>query len=596
MASVAEMEVALRNAHSAGDTYAAKKLANAIHAAKQAPIKQQEEEIDLSRQQKEGIDWARQLALAGRAIGESALNIPAMAKDVFTGNMLGRMIGLPKEYSPLATESVKDFFDKYSYTPGTPEERLISDVIGGAYGATIGGPAKFAASAALGGGVGGAASGIARESGASVPSQIAAGLLGNIGSYGLIEALKSGTRGVGRVLDTAFFPGGDVRGARRIAADAIGEQNRMNVANQVINAKSPIPGMPLNFGQASVGSGSTGAAGLQKIINESKYGSDAAQSLKERQQLARLDELGTFAKDKSALAEAESFRSAQADKQFKAAFDTAIKADPELAIIARNPYYRDAIGDALKEAKARGINPKERLTEYLHMVKKSLDGDLARPAETGLKPMQKASVTNVKKNLLDWMKNKNPQYRLAIDEFDANSRLINQMQVGQYLQERLRHALDTSERPSAYAEALRNSPATIKKSSGIPFQQLDQILTPEQMKSTQRVMDSLWLDAKAKELGLAGQDAARLAARGAFDRVETPNLLNRAAMLGNFALRQFEGKGGDASIKALADMMNNNPKMLAEELAKMTPAQRATIWDVIRRGSISQAGLLGAQQ
>lgn len=529
-------------------------------------------------------DWLRKVALGGRAIGESLVNTADMATLPFRP-FRGK--------GPSPSEIATSFFDRFSYSPETPEERLTMDLAGGAAGAIAGSPTKYALTAAIGGGVGGLASGLARESGASPLTQIGAGLLGNAGAYGLTEALKSGGKAVGRVIDTTIMPGGDIRGARRIAYDAIGDDLKDAVVNQVRSAKPPIPGMPMNFGQMSVGSGSTGAAGLQKFVNQHGFGSDTAQRLKDYQQAMRVNELGTYAKDKPALAAAEAFRSSQADKQFAAAYNTAIKGDPALDKMASNPYYMDAIPDAMKEAMARGVVPKQKLTEYLHMVKKSLDGDLAKSGESGLKPMQKASVTELKTELVDWLKNKNPQYKVAMDDFAKNSEPINQMKVGQYLQDRLRPAMDASERPNAFAEALRNAPATIKRSSGQPFDDLSKVLTPQQMATNQRVLESLQLDATLKELAAAGTRKAQAAVGEAYDPVVQVPMLKTAAMVANKGIRLLEGKGGDASMRALAEMMNNNPKRLADELAKMSPAERASMFQVLQRASISQAGLLG---
>ena len=115
----------------------------------------------------------------------------------------------------------------------------------------------------------------------------------------------------------------------------------------------------------------------------------------------------------AAIQAAKDARSAMSAANYAKAFDTTIndiKADPTLAVLAQNPYFKDAIPAALKLAQAKGITPKDNLTEFLHAVKLGLDKKL-NPGlgEVSLDKAQYTEVQKVKDQLVDWLK-KNPDY------------------------------------------------------------------------------------------------------------------------------------------------------------------------------------------
>lgn len=540
-----------------------------------------------------GIDWLRGIALAGRSIGETAAGSLDMAAMV--GNpalALRRLLG--KE--PGLQENLSQTLDTLgAYKPETKGERLLMDTAGGVYGAGMGGPAKTVAGNvinALAGGAGGLGSGVAREAGAGTGGQIGAG----VGASLLTSLLGGGARKagstIGNVIDSAFVSGGDKRSAARIANDAAGPV-KDQIINELRTGQSAIPGMPLNAGQLATPTGRAEFAGLQKIMDQ--YSGSPAKALDDMQIAARQSEIAKVAQTPAALDAAEKIRDANAKANYGAAFQKQVRADPALAIISKNPYFQDALPVAFKEAAARGIDPKKNLTEFLHLVKLSMDGELAKTGDGALKGVQKSSVASVKGNLVSWLKNKNSDYEKARSTFAAQSKPINEMQVGQVLEGALNSPLGARENAAAFTKAMTEAPRTIKKATGQSlYDDLSQVLTPQKLQNAKNVEQSLIENADYEKLAKYGLSGARRAMGDAFDPIPNAPLLNRVATIANALIRAAEGKGGKAATESLASMMQTNPKMLADAMEKMKPYERAKFFELVTRAGLSQQqGLLG---
>jgi len=547
--------------------------------------------VGKSKQAKPTSDPLRDIALTGRAAVEGAVGLPSMAADAFSGNLAKRLMFGNDAAPPTLSDTLKGFLDKHSYTPETQGERLAADVVGGGVSAMgAGGPLKNVVGAVVPGMVAGGATGAARESGASPLWQLLAGLVGGVGTTGAIEGVKAAGRGVKNVIDSAVVPGGSERAAGRILSEAAGA-NKPQVVQALESATSDVPGMKLNAGQAAAKAGSAEFSAMQKVAAETKPTPYAA--LETSQEEARKAALGSVGRTPEALAEAVAKRSANAEKNYATAFEQSIKADPELLQLWKNPYFKDALPDAIKEAKARGISPKTDLTEFLHVVKLSLDGDLAKAGEGALKNVQKASVQDVKTQLVDWLAKKNPNYDSARAAFSADSQPINQMKVGQYLQDKLSSPLDGAERSASFAQARRDAAGTIKRSTGAPmYDELEQVLTPQQVGTVDSVVNNLKNETTFKDLASKGMPAARRIVGQSADPIPQVNMLNRAMMVTNAIVRRLEGKGGRAAIESMADIMQD-PQKAAAVLKAATPVERATLIEALSR---SAAGSMGAQQ
>jgi len=572
-----QLYTALRNADAAGDVEGARKLAAYIQSQ---PVTQPKGG-DLSKP----TDTLRNAALAGRAAFEGAASIPASFLDAIQGGPLKRAL-FGENAGPSPNDQIKQTLDKAgAYNPETPNERLLTDTVQGAVGALgTGGALKAAPMALAAGGASGLAGGTAREEGANPLVQLLASLAGGTAVQGLGAGANAIGRGARNVVEPMYAP---EKTAVRLANDVAGTK-RDEVIAALQQAQSGVPNLKLNAGQASVPSGSAEFAALQKLVNEVKPTPAAA--LESSQEAARRAAIQSIGKDKQTLEAAIGKRTGDAKANYGAAYQQQINADPDLAVLASNPYFKDALPDALKMAKAKGLDPKTNLTEFLQGVKLSLDDRLRKAGEGALGDSQKKLVSEVKGELVNWLGKKNALYDKARTEFSAASKPINQMQVGQYLEDKLVGPLENGDRAGMFAGAMRDAPRTIKGSTGQSiYDDLGKVLTPQQKQVAEAVLGNLKNDAAYNDLATKGMSATRKLVGDFGDPIPQPNLINRVATVANAIIRRVEGKGSKATMNALADL-SNDPARMADLMKKATPRERQSLIEALAQSGAATIG------
>lgn len=572
-----QLYTALRNADAAGDVEGARKLAAYIQSQPVA----QPKGGDLSKP----TDTLRNAALAGRAAFEGAASIPASFLDAIQGGPLKRAL-FGENAGPSPNDQIKQTLDKAgAYNPETPNERLLTDTVQGAVGALgTGGALKAAPMALAAGGASGLAGGTAREEGANPLVQLLASLAGGTAVQGLGAGANAIGRGARNVVEPMYAP---EKTAVRLANDVAGTK-RDEVIAALQQSQSGVPNLKLNAGQASVPSGSAEFAALQKLVNEVKPTPAAA--LESSQEAARRAAIQSIGKDKPTLEAAIGKRAGDAKANYGAAYQQQINADPDLAVLASNPYFKDALPDALKMAKAKGLDPKTNLTEFLQGVKLSLDDRLRKAGEGALGDSQKKLVSEVKGELVNWLGKKNALYDKARTEFSAASKPINQMQVGQYLEDKLVGPLENGDRAGMFAGAMRDAPRTIKGSTGQSiYDDLGKVLTPQQKQVAEAVLGNLKNDAAYNDLATKGMSATRKLVGDFGDPIPQPNLINRVATVANAIIRRVEGKGSKATMNALADL-SNDPARMADLMKKATPRERQSLIEALAQSGAATIG------
>lgn len=530
-------------------------------------------------------DTLRNAALAGRAAFEGAASIPASFLDAIQGGPLKRAL-FGENAGPSPNDQIKQTLDKAgAYNPETPNERLLTDTVQGAVGALgTGGALKAAPMALAAGGASGLAGGTAREEGANPLVQLLASLAGGTAVQGLGAGANAIGRGARNVVEPMYAP---EKTAVRLANDVAGTK-RDEVIAALQQSQSGVPNLKLNAGQASVPSGSAEFAALQKLVNEVKPTPAAA--LESSQEAARRAAIQSIGKDKPTLEAAIGKRAGDAKANYGAAYQQQINADPDLAVLASNPYFKDALPDALKMAKAKGLDPKTNLTEFLQGVKLSLDDRLRKAGEGALGDSQKKLVSEVKGELVNWLGKKNALYDKARTEFSAASKPINQMQVGQYLEDKLVGPLENGDRAGMFAGAMRDAPRTIKGSTGQSiYDDLGKVLTPQQKQVAEAVLGNLKNDAAYNDLATKGMSATRKLVGDFGDPIPQPNLINRVATVANAIIRRVEGKGSKATMNALADL-SNDPARMADLMKKATPRERQSLIEALAQSGAATIG------
>lgn len=448
-------------------------------------------------------------------------------------------------------------------------------------------------------------------------------LLGGVGA----AATRAGATGTGRVLSTtsrridplrpvvapiAFAAGG----ATNIAERAM-RGGKTNVLLEATEGRTPqilnalrgqteiVPGSLPTAGEAAAGVGSTRFAALQESAE--KIAPTAYSDRQLAQDAARVAALRQFGKDEAALTAAKQTRAGTAAQLYGAAGAQPLRIDATVRALMDRPSMQVALERARKLAAEDGVTWGAGQTYTAadgHYVKLALDDLIRDPATFGIGKVEVSKIADTRKAFISWLEKQVPDYGTARSTFQAQSKPINQMEVGQYLESRLTTALqgDTTLRPGVFAGAVEAAPQTIKKATtgASPYQKLEDILTPDQLKAVNAIRDDLAREARQKALASRGRPAGP-SAENAFTAqmmdaaggVAIPNMLDRVAMLANAIMRRVAGKiDRKLAIELATDMLDPKRTATAIEVAQQRAANVAAGLAPVRaagRGAVKAA-------
>jgi hypothetical protein len=161
-------------------------------------------------------------------------------------------------------------------------------------------------------------------------------------------------------------------------------------------------------------------------------------------------------------------------------------------------------------------------------------------------------------------------WKRYLQTYEQASKKINQMEIGQALEQKLQTSLGDKQRAGVFATAVENAAQTIKRSTGqARFKKLDEVLEPKQIATVNRVLADVQRKAKAEAL------ATKSRVVGA-ETAELPNLLNRAALLTNTVLKAVKKDATEEINKMAAEMMLD-PRKLAAFIEGVPAKQAETV-------------------
>lgn len=351
---------------------------------------------------------------------------------------------------------------------------------------------------------------------------------------------------------------------------------------QLINAMRD-PGLEIIKGSKPTAAQAASEAGATKF---SAMGEASAKVLPDdyykraaQQDAARLQALRTITGAPGDLKNVTDWRAANAAKNYAAAFAKQVRGDKALADMADNPYFEAAIPAADDLAKANRITFKSNPVQYLHYVKIGLDKALGRTGDSALTKTERGAVEAVRQQLIGWLEDpkRAPEYKNAREMFARQSRPINQMEIGQFLEGKLTSALDEEapQRAAVFANAVRDAPGTIKRATGgggPRYERLDQVLTPTQLAT---------VDGIKADLARAAKTKGQAKAAGGHPEIEqivsqvtkAPNLLTPILTLANYVMKKIAGHmDRKIAIQIATEMLD--PKLAADALEKAAKYQR----------------------
>ena len=133
------------------------------------------------------------------------------------------------------------------------------------------------------------------------------------------------------------------------------------------------------------------------------------------------------------------------------------------------------------------------------------------------------------------------------------SQKINQVQIGNYLKDKLGGAVNDVERAGAFKTAVDNAAATIKRASGgARYSTLGEVLTKEQTAAVNSVLADVQRKAKSQAAGKSVFSAKEIE-----ESPELPQLLDRTAVITNAIIRALKSDANEELNRRAAELFLN---------------------------------------
>jgi hypothetical protein len=331
-------------------------------------------------------------------------------------------------------------------------------------------------------------------------------------------------------------------------------------------------GMP-TAGVAATPAGSTRYAALQQEVANRQAMTTPYRERDIANKAARERALGPIAQDEAAMAAAQQARFNVSNPLYQAAEQGVADVSGVLTVvddlIAKNPGNAELLRE-MREIRRGLIADKKTgaLRTDAKEITSVIDGLKARLAKEDNKFI-KGQLKEVRELLVDAV----PGYRAAQEAFGQASKPINVMQVGQYLEGKLKPAIETEvgERAGAFSEAVKNAPGTIKRSTGQSrYTQLTQVLTPDQVKVVEGIRKDLAREAEFASQAKAGAAGGKTVPVA--ELTKSPGFFSKFVTLANTIVDKLQGKINEkVAMELAAEMLD--PKLAADVLEKALARQ-----------------------
>lgn len=317
----------------------------------------------------------------------------------------------------------------------------------------------------------------------------------------------------------------------RALNDAAGSRSAEAIAN-LSGAQPILSGSLPTAGQVANNAGISALERTARATNPAEY---AERGLD--QNAARVKALQSVAGDATDLAMFKDARSQTAQKLYGKAIAAGVdekkltpKIQAYIGTLIENPYVQDALPTARKMAKADGVDfdDPNGSVAGMHYLKMALDAQMQAKGVTGLSGTQLAQIAKVQDQLVGVLQKISPKYAKAMAEYEAASKPINQLQIGDKVFRNSTSAqLDVRGNPTVYPEKiaaqLKNSDKVAADATGWKRAKMENILDPDQLATLQNVAADLARSQNASNLGRgAGSDTVQ--------KLAMTNLMQRAGI------------------------------------------------------------------
>jgi hypothetical protein len=304
-------------------------------------------------------------------------------------------------------------------------------------------------------------------------------------------------------------------------------------------------------------------------------------------------------------------REAIADKLYKEAYKTPLNiaknpvtgkilskaerdaARAEMTDLLDTPAIQQAMKDAIPLAKNERINIKDPKGSILGLdyTKRALDKQIAKAEGDN----ERRILMGVKDRLMSFLQKQSPKYAEAVATYAEASKPINQMEVGEYLKNRLVPALGEqggilNESPAAYASALR-SENTPSAATGFNKATLENIFSsnPQGLQTLESIAKDLARKDNLKALG-------RTAGSNTYQNLAMANIASQTGLpfglvnmpIVSAPIRKIYEGTSDTMQQKLAEALAN-PEIAAKLIANAAPKDRSKLMAAALKGQLTPA-------
>lgn len=602
MATVEQLESALRKADAAGDADAAKQFATALRAQR-SPM----------------TDTLAALPITRFAMGAASPLIGAAQLGAKAGDWLNQQMGVSPIVSPLITKKLQEYdaakqrgmkaagtegYDWMGLLGNLAPSTAIAGQVAKALPHATGALGKIGVGAAQGGAIGATTPTADPNFWQSKALQTGGGAAVG-GAVPLVGTIGQTVSDVTSPLLDLVRKSGPANILNRYHRDIIGEQNLPPIKRALRGATQLVRGSKPTAAEAVAGltEGSPLAA-AQKITASTAGGPSSAFGTRiADQQAARQAALDKIAKGITETGTVEK-RAAAAAKNYAKAFQDVIQPNQQMRRLMERPSMVKAMRTAQDLAKEAGVSLPWRRdhvkVQELHYVKLALDDMLKNPERFGLGKTEERAIMGTKDQLLKLIEQQSSAYAKARSVHQQLSEVLNRVQVRDTLKGKLTSPTG-KETPGSYLKALDDSAQMLKKSTGYNrFENLEQVLPPKEAKVARSVAEDL-------ERSVSGANPLQkttLPGGGTnISKEELPHLpamLSRPVMATNWILNKLGQESVEPKIDALATQLYLNPRLLASALSQpqgMSPQVQRMLQDLqalsIAGGASSTAQMAG---
>lgn len=267
--------------------------------------------------------------------------------------------------------------------------------------------------------------------------------------------------------------------------------------------------------------------------------------------------------------------------------------DVRLKPLTGNKIILDVADEVAKKNPAIG-NPVDNL-RGLDQIKKMIDEDIfaiRNKLPTAIQNATEANLNQAKSVLLKSMEDLSPTYGKARLVFSEKSVPVNQMQIGQVLEDALSSTVGTAERGTVFANKVRDAAKIIATKTGqARYDKLSELFTPAQMGKVNKVIYELNRDARLKELTAEGMTAINKQLGDTSHQIKTIGLLKTPIVIMNSLINRLQGGTTEKTLEELAVIMRN-PKLTAE-LMQMATAKEKAAMRMIEKAQIAIPPIVG---